>query len=391
VSQKKLGILLAINGTDFGGTESALAEIAVKLDARGHRVHVLSIKEPGRTGARLRERGIDVDTLGMDDVVNPLNMVTATRRFVRWLEEHEIDVVQSFLPRANVVSRVANRLARGSRPHLSSERSTDFNRSRLICRLNGWTARLTDRVLAVSADLRELLVERDRLPAEKIRILQNGIDVGRVDAAPRSDVHKELGLTCDDVLFCTVGRLIPDKGYVYLAEALAQMQQPAHVVLVGEGDEEARIRRAVSQWGVEDRFHLIGFRPDVLGIMKDVDAFVLTSLEEGIPVVLVEAMAVGLPIVSTRVGGIAGLVKEDETALLVPPAEIWAGQVEERSSESAHAEGVTRLANAMDRLAADADLRRSFGAAGRTRVAERFALDQIIDQLEAHYHELLGQ
>jgi glycosyltransferase involved in cell wall biosynthesis len=288
-----------------------------------------------------------------------------------------------------VVSRVANRLARGSRPHLSSERSTDFNRAPLISRLNGMTARFTHRILAVSDDVAILLLERDRLPRDRVRILDNGIDVRRVDAVPRTDIRKELGLSTEDVVFCSVGRLIPDKGYVYLAEALARLEHPVKMVLVGEGDEESRIRDAVERQGLTGRFHLIGYRSDVLGIMKDVDVFVLTSLEEGIPVVLVEAMAVGLPIVSTRVGGIADLVQDGETALLVPPAELWRAPPGERTSAAAREEGVARLAAAMERFAADGGLRRSFGAAGRARVEARFLLERIVDQLEQHYFELL--
>lgn len=392
MTEKSLRVLLAINGTDFGGTESALAEIARLLDRRGHDVHVLSMKHPGRTGQRLLEQGIQVHTLGMDEVVNPLNMVTATRKFVAWLNAHEVDVIQSFLPRANVVSRVANALARGRRPHLSSERSTDFNRSAMVCRLNRWTARWTDRILAVSPMVETVILERDRLPAEKIRILENGIDTERVDQFPKTDIRGELGLGPDALIFCTVGRLIPDKGYVYLAQAMARMQQrdEVHLVLVGEGDEGTKIRAEVEKQQLGDRFHMVGFRKDVLGIMKDVDVFVLTSLEEGIPVVLVEAMANGLPIVSTRVGGIADLVVEGETALLVPPAELWHASPEVRTSDATREAGLSALVDAMDRLAAAPDLRRAFGESGRRRIEEVFHLERVIDRLEGHYLETLG-
>ena len=381
----RLRVLLAINGTDFGGTETALAEIAHHLERRGHRVYVLSMMLPGRAGRRMMEDRIDVHTLRMPETVTPLNMIAATRRFVDWLNRHEVDVIQSFLPRANVISRVANRLSRGHRPHLSSERSTDFNRSPMTCRLNRWTAGWTDRILAVSTQVEDVIVARDGLPAEKIHILENGIDAKRAEQFPRTDIRKALGLTADDLVFCSVGRLIPDKGFVYLAQAMARMENTAHMVLVGEGGEGKRIRREVAERGFEDRFHMVGFRSDVLGIMKDADLYVLSSLEEGIPVVLVEAMAVGLPVVSTRVGGIEDLVVEGETALLVPPAELWQGSPEGRTSVSARVIGVNALAAAMDRLAANPAERHRFGLAGRRRIKQVFGLDRIIGRLEDHY------
>lgn len=391
-THQPLRILLAINGTDFGGTESALAEIARHLDRRGHEVHVLSLKTPGRTGQRLIDDGLTVHTFGMAEVVDVRNMLVAVRHFVGWLRRHPVDVVQSFLPRANVISRVANHLAPGRRGHLSSERSTDFNRSPRVCQLNRWTARWTDRVLAVSPLVRDVLLERDRLPVEKIHLLENGIDTERVDAFPKTALRRELGLAEGDLLFATVGRLIPDKGYVYLAQALARLdpERRVHLALVGEGDEGAKIRAEVERLGLEDRFHFVGYRKDVLGIMKDIDAFVLTSLEEGIPVVLVEAMANHLPIVSTRVGGIPDLVVENETALLVPPAELWHGSSEERTSEATREAGVAALATALDRLAANPDLRHRLGHAGRHRIETVFHLERIIERLEQHYHQVLA-
>ena len=391
MANNPLRILLAINGTDFGGTESALAEIARQLDGRGHSVDVLSLKTPGRTGQRLISEGIRVHTLGMAEVVDPWNMLVATRRFAGWLRQHPVDVVQSFLPRANVISRVANRLARGRRGHLSSERSTDFNRSPRVCQLNRWTARWTDRILAISPTVRQVLLDRDRLPMEKIHLLENGIDTARVDAFPKTELRRELGLDDEALLFVTVGRLIPDKGFVYLAQALARMEHRdrVHLALVGEGDEGETIAVEVERLGLSDRFHRVGFRKDVLGILKDVDGFVLSSLEEGIPVVLVEAMANGVPIVSTRVGGIPDLVVEDETALLVPPAELWHGAPEDRTSEATREAGVEGLASALDRLVAEPELRQRLGAAGRRRIEEVFELERVIDRLEEHYRAVM--
>ena len=119
-----LRVLLVINGLDFGGTESAVEQLAVQLARRGHAVRVLSMKPPGRTARRLVERGIPVATLAMGDVVSARDMLVAAWRMRGLLAREPVDVVQSFLPRSNIVSRIANRLAPSAALHVSSERST---------------------------------------------------------------------------------------------------------------------------------------------------------------------------------------------------------------------------------------------------------------------------
>lgn len=393
-------VLLTINGTDFGGTESALAELARHLDLRGHDVKVLSLKPPGRTGQRLTDQGIDVHSLDMEEVVSPVSMLQATWQMRRWLMAHPVDVVHSFLPRANVISRLANRLTPGSRPHFSAERSTDYNRSAMVCRLNRWTCRWTHRVLAISPMIRELLQRRDGIPVDKIEILENGIDLDHVDSVAKTEIRRQLNLPPSAVLFCTVGRLIPDKGYVYLTQAMAEVtagegeDPPVHLVIVGEGDEEGAIRQEIERHGLGKCIHLVGFRRDVLGILKDVDAFVLTSLEEGIPVVLLEAMASGLPVVSSAVGGIPDLVDDGVTATLVPPAEDWQqrrpGTDSGPPDEAQRRMGVDALATAMQRMVRDTDRRRMMGDAGRQRIEEIFGLERIVSKLEDFYHSSLG-
>ena len=176
-------ILLVINGMDFGGAETILFQTAVGLDRRGYEVHVLTLKTPGRTAAQLQEQGILVSTLGMSENVNPWNVLKASWKLRRWLLGARFDVIHSFLPRANIMSRIAHRLSWRS-PHVSSERSTDYNRSRLVSRLNRLTAPWTGGILAVSSAVGRVLIARDGIDAGKIRLLGNGVDLTALDAVP---------------------------------------------------------------------------------------------------------------------------------------------------------------------------------------------------------------
>jgi glycosyltransferase involved in cell wall biosynthesis len=391
----RLRILLVINGLDFGGTESAVEQLALQLARRRHDVRVLVMKQPGRTARRLRERGIEVTTLGMGDVVSARSMVIAAGKMRGLLRREQADVVQSFLPRANIVSRVANRLSGTRVPHVSSERSTDFRRSRAVRRLNRFTARWSDLVLAVSPMVREVLIARDRIRPEKIVVLENGIDVAAVDAVRARDVRREVpGLLPGRLIFCSIGRFVPEKGFVHLVRAFGRTRHPeeAQLLLVGEGPEEPAVRRVVQELGLEQRVVFAGFHQDVLGILKASDAYVLSSVEEGSPMVVLEAMACSLPVIATDVSGVRGLVGPGRAAIVVPPADDWRAmaKVPGGAAIASNGDAVAEMADAMDQLVRDAALRRDLGRAGRRRVEESFTLDRMVERLEGHYSRLRG-
>ena len=270
-------ILLVINGTDFGGTESTLYGTATELHQRGNAVQVLSLKPVGRIGRKLGEAGVPVVTLGMPQTVGAATLVTGCWQLAKWVRHYRPDVVHSFLPRANVMSRIGLKLARLSAPHVSSERSTDLKRRGAVTLLNRYTARWTNHVLAVSRQVRDVLIKRDGIVAQKISILENGIDLDHVDAMPPTDVQLELDLEPGCVTLCSAGRLVPVKGHVYLIRAISRMRarHQVHLLLVGEGPEEARLRAEAVAHGLEDRVHFLGYRSDLIGILKAVDVFVL--------------------------------------------------------------------------------------------------------------------
>jgi glycosyltransferase involved in cell wall biosynthesis len=391
-------ILLVINGLDFGGTESAVQQLALRLAARGHDARVLAVKRPGRVGDWLRERGIDVATLGMRDAASATSMMVAAWKMRRVLRRYDVDVVQSFLPRANIVSRVANRLAGRRALHVSSERSTDFRRKRAVRLLNLYTARWSDSILAVSPMVRDVLVARDRLRPEKIAVLENGIDLGAVDAVRASDLRHEIpALLPGRLIFCSVGRFVPEKGFQYLVRAFGRMRhrEDAQLLVVGEGPEESAVRAEVRELGLERQVHFGGFRQDVLGILKGSDAYVLSSVEEGSPMAVLEAMACSLPIIATDVSGVRGLVGPSGpgcAAIVVPPAADWSAGVTtgRRVADGSGSRGdaVGTMAEAMDRVVCDATLREDLRRAGRRRVEDNFTLDRIVERLETHYIKL---
>jgi glycosyltransferase involved in cell wall biosynthesis len=367
-------ILFSINGTDFGGTETMLLQIARRLQARGHRTIVLSLKPVGRIGQQLRQHGIPVDSLNMPENMTIKDFVTGIRHMTRWMREQHFDLVHSFLPRSNIMSRIANKWSGVTKIHLSSERAIDLERSRAIVLLNRLTSSMTDAFIAVSPVVRDILIQREKISPEKITIISNGIDLTSLDASSPNEIRSELNIGSGQLVISSVGRLHREKGHIYLLRALAELRHEwpdVCAVIVGEGPEADNLRREADTLSGADNVRFLGFRADVVKMIRASDLFVLPSLEEGFPVTALEAMACSRPIVATEVGSLPFIVVSGQTGLLVPPKNTRA------------------LSNAICQLLREPGTREQMGRRALNHVETYFTLEGVLAQLENLYQDLL--
>jgi glycosyltransferase involved in cell wall biosynthesis len=180
-----------------------------------------------------------------------------------------------------------------------------------------------DGIVGVSSDITHVL-ER-RYPSAHVRCIRNGIDLARTLATEgRSAVRARLGLAPETFVVGTVGRLTPIKGFEHLIEAFAQLRQQARVqdsrlVIVGDGPSRAILEQLAESHRVPAYVKFLGTRTDVYNLISAFDVFALSSLHEGVPMVLLEAMALQVPIVASRVGGIPEILEDGVEAALVPP------------------------------------------------------------------------
>ena len=203
--------------------------------------------------------------------------------------------------------------------------------------------------------------------------MHDGVDLDHVDAAPRLDVHAELWLPSGAPVIGNVAALVPHKGHRYLIKAAATVvrQIPdARFVIVGEGELESTLRKQIKTLNLERHVLLAGFRPDALSLQKGFDVFAMSSVTEGMGSVLLDAMAIGQPIVATRAGGIPEVIDHDQTGLLVPPRDANA------------------LAAAIVRLLGDQDRRAQLGAAARVRVRAAFSVERVVQRTLDAYAQL---
>lgn len=245
----------------------------------------------------------------------------------------------------------------------------------ILQQLTGWR---TDRYVAVSEDIRRSL-GKTGISEERIDLIRNAIATERTRSGPASgEVRSSLGLPADATVCVAVGRLVWAKGYGDLIEAFARLASQvanAYLVIVGEGALHAQLQAQIKQANLSRRVLLAGYfdHERVLDILGTSDIFVMSSRTEGVPYALLEAAALGLPILATRCGGIPEVVRDGEEALLVDPADI------------------SGLAAGLVALCTDPARARDFGARAMQRIREDFSLSAEITATQNTYRNALKQ
>jgi glycosyltransferase involved in cell wall biosynthesis len=245
-------------------------------------------------------------------------------KLVHVLKSNKVDVLHCHNHKASVYGAFAGTLART--PVVLAQMH-GLRRARNIRRklANLFVFRRASRIIAVAEAVKQDILARNWLvPASKLCILENSVDYDRfADCGTSTQQAKALlGLPADALVFGTVGRLVPTKGLPYLIDAFCTVREQishAHLVLVGEGYARPEIEQRAAATAHADAIHLLGQRSRIEQLFKGMDVFVLSSVAEGMPRVLLEAMAARLPVVSTRVGGIPDVLNEPSVGFLVPP------------------------------------------------------------------------
>lgn len=350
-----------------GGAE-VLADRIGRTFADRHEVVFACLDGLGELGEKLREDGFRVEVLGRGEGID----VGCMRRLSRYIRDQNVDLIHAhqYTP---FFYAAAARMFGASRPIVFTEHGRFFpdlpSRKRAI--FNRLMLRRRDRIVAVGEQVRQALIRNESLPPERIDVIYNGIDLNRYSCSTpetrESRLRDELGIGADDVVVVQVARLDSIKDHLTAVRAIGQgiaKCENLHLLIVGDGPERPRIEAEITRLDAGTRVHMLGLRRDVQQILPQCDLLLLTSLSEGIPLTLIEGMACGLPCVSTDVGGVREVVRQDETGLLCEAGDASA------------------VAGALLQLAGDAGLRRSMGQAGRKLVESRFSEEQMFDQYE---------
>jgi glycosyltransferase involved in cell wall biosynthesis len=348
-----------------GGQNQVLVTV-LGLRALGHRTALVA--HPSGELRRRAEEGLDLIPLAPRSELD----LSAAWRLSRVIRRLQPDILHAHDPHAVAVSSLA--LSMGTqavKPRLVASRRVDFHLARNA--LSRWKYRQVDLFICASDAIRRMLVA-DGIPKTRAVTVHEGIDLARVEAAPRAELHQELWLPHDAPIVGNVAALVPHKGQRHLVDAVVEVlrhQPDARFVIAGEGELRDSLQHQIKQHRLEKHVILAGFRPDVLSLHKAFDIFVMSSVTEGLGTSLLDAMACGKPVVATSVGGIPEVVVHGETGFLVPPRDPAA------------------LAGAIVQLLSDPQRRRQMGAAGLRRVKEHFTSEVMVRNTLKMYRRLM--
>ncbi len=362
---------------DRGGGETYVFLLADRLPRDRYFLSVLCPSE-GLLPERLRQIGICVIPFESPRLLS----LAALVRLTRLLRQQRPDIVQSHGARVNLYAALAGRWARVpiiistihnslyDYPISSIRRSLYLLGERL-------TYRITDRTVCVADALAQDLTGRSHTDPGKVRVIQNGVDLDAFDPkiVDGWKARREFGLQEAAPLIGIVGRMTPQKGHLDFLTALVQIKAAIPTVkalIVGDGPLRAELVQYARRHHLHDCCIFTGMREDIPTIIAALDVVALPSLSEGLPFVLLEAMAMGKPVVATRVNGVSEVVEDGVTALLVPP----------RTPDM--------LARAVITLLHNRELASMLGAAARRQAERCFGLKRMIQNVETLYEELLG-
>jgi glycosyltransferase involved in cell wall biosynthesis len=364
-----LTIVHVLGSFQIGGAEMVALNLGASQVVLGHRVHVVSLAlgqdgphAQGFAGAgvvihRFPKLGVSVDpTL-------PFRLATLFLRI-------GADIVHSHNSQPLVYAAPAAFLARV--PLVHTKHGADLAKGRAAV-LRRCAAKLATRYVAVSRQTAQDAVRGSDVAPHLVEVIENGIDIDVY--APSDEARRilraELQIPPDALVIGTVGRLAAIKNQPLLVRAAAQALSPnVHLVLVGEGPHRHEVEQAIGKLVQPQSVHLLGQRLDVARLLPGFDVFALTSDSEGLPMVVLEAMACAVPVVSTAVGGIPDVLQEDVTGYLVPKGD-------ERA-----------LATRLETLLADANARARIGATAREFCVRHYSWTAMRDRYESLYMAL---
>jgi len=319
MSGRPVRVLHVIDSLNLGGAQ----EIVLNLTACGHaRFHheVATLHGRGVYWERLASRGVPLHSLSPHKLI-PLYIP----RLAMLLHRGSFDILHCHLVASNILAKPIGALC-GVPVILNHDHTNDSYRAtqRVRLALDSLTNRAATHVIAVSASCRDFLVQREHVPSAKISLVKNAIDLTRFtpDHGARANARHFFSIAEDTPLIVGVGRLHPQKNFHLFLEIAARIvkQIPnATFLIAGVGSEEATLREAAQRLGLSERVHFAGYVADTRLVYQSADLLLMPSRFEGLPMTLLEAMAMRVPVVASALDGIAEVVTDRKDGLLCDP------------------------------------------------------------------------
>jgi len=367
--QRPMRLLLVADSLDVGGAEWHVVNLASALAEQGHRI-TLACTVEGVLAPLAEQAGISVRPL-LHHLVKRRQSPRYAWKLAKLVRQSQFDLVHAHMYASALASAYA--LLGTSIPLVITEHSQANWRSQYACRCSQWSYSQARHIIAVSREIRRRLIEQEGVPSDRISVIMNALP-------PASEQHKSIqpdlpAALRNGLLVGVAARLQPEKGVAYFLEAAAHVLQflpEVHFLVMGDGPQRKELQVYVEQLGVQEHVHFLGFRLDARAIIGLLDVLVVPSLSEGTPLVTLEAMSAGVPVVASAVGGIPEQVRHQSEGILVPPGDALA------------------LGEAVLHLLQNPTWMQQLGEAGRQRALSRFSFTTMLQETENVYRATLG-
>ncbi len=363
----KIGFVIWSLG--LGGAEQVVIRLATGLVRRGHEVTVFTLNDPGVFADKMTLLGIPVISVEKRGKVD----FAVLRKLAGEFRSRKIEVVHTHLWGANFWGRIAARMA-GVPVVIAHEHGMQPWRKGLHFFLDRILAPACDLVLFASREVMEGYRKKTGIPQSKCRFLPNGVACD-YETEDREFLRRHMGWLASDRVILSVGRLSPEKGHEDLLRAFAEvvrLMPRAKLVLVGDGPQRGALQELGKRLGLDGQVVFAGFQDDVSRWLIGADVYVQPSRREGLPLAVLEAMVLGLPVIATRVGDMEQVIESGQEGYLVPP------------------EDPEAIAEKLLDVLQHPDLQGPVTAAARRTVQERFSLDRMVEAVEEIYREELA-
>lgn len=374
-TQNKFKILNVCSSRSWGGLELLATILPEKLRERGHDI-IPVCYQGSRIDQRLQHLGFQPEYLNITHYFHPIKI----HRLAKIIKETNVDLIHSdysrdlwtIVPALYFSKQVPIVLIK----HIGTQKpKRDF--------LHAWIYQHVKHIIAISTVIRNNVVETHPIDSDRVSVIHNGVSLERFDPhrANRAGIRKEFSISHDEIVIGIIGRLQVAKGYLEflkMASMIAQSYKNVRFMIVGEATrghetEAQMILAKIEELGLQQRIIYTGYREDVPSLLAAMDLFVFPSRAEAFGLVLIEAMAMQLPVIACRSDGVLDIVVENETGFLFTPKD------------------VKELYQAVLDLLEHPEKRVVFGQAGHRRVIEKFSDTLMLDNVEILYHTLISQ
>lgn len=367
VPKEQPNLLYVIPSLEVGGAERVVINLARTVDRNRFNPIVCCLNDKGILANELEKTGIRVIALNKKGKFD----FSVISKLIRVIKENNIKIIHTHLWGANFWGRIAAKLTKIP-VIIATEHNVDIWKPQVYFMLDRWLARKTDKIIVVSNKVKEFYAHKG-IPTWKLEVIYNGIQaIHPQPVAYNPQIREEFGIKDNEIVLAIIGRLVPQKGHRYLFEAISSLngQYRLKVLVVGDGPLMANLKSQVAGLKLQERIIFTGLRKDVLKILEEVDILVMPSLREGLPITALEAMAAGVPIIATKVGGLPELIKDNKTGLLIEPAN-----------------GVA-IKDAIEKLINDKDLSDNLKNNARNTVQKEFNIMGMVNKTQRLYEGL---